>query len=421
MNTYTRLRVITTLSAALEFFDFTLLIFLAPVLAVNFFPEESGFGSIMPVLMLFFAGYLARFFGGMIFSHAGDRYGRKKYYQWSIILMSASTLGIAILPNYNSWGITATLLLFLLRLIQGLSLGGEIPGAVVFSSEHCPGNRRGLVTGLIICGVTSGNILASGFVWLLYSVFSEQAVQEWAWRLAFLTGSSLGLVSFWLRRSLNETPAYLQMQQHRKQLQSPFKATIKQYRGALYKGTFLAAVPAVFVSVLLYLPHYQQKFLSLSVSNTYLTSSTVFILLTLLTPLAARLSDRSGRLPLMKAGSFLLIPTAFLYIFILNSTYTELAIWIIFILIIIAMSLIMGIYEVAIIELFPTEARYSGVAFCHNLAFALFGGVTPIVLEWLCSRGILFAPGLLISLFALKLLILSYYWHDRYQLSLQKI
>ena len=421
MNSYTRLRLITTLSAALEFFDFTLLIYLAPVLAANFFPESSGIGNIMPVLLLFFAGYLARFFGGLLFSHAGDRHGRKKYFQWSILLMSASTLGIAVVPDYDSWGIAATLILFILRLLQGLSLGGEVPGAVVFASEHCPDKKRGVVTGLIVCGVTSGNILASGFIWLLFETFGESAVYEWAWRLAFLTGCGLGFISFWLRRSLSETPVYLAMEKHQKQLPWPVKQLVHKYGYALIKGTFLAAVPAVFISVLLYMPYYQQNYLHTSFSGSYSINTLGFSLMVVLTLLLARLSDKTGRLPLMRTGSFLLIPTSLLYIYLLSSGYTEQVSWFIFILMITAMSFVMGIYEVAMVELFPTEARYSGVAFCHNLAFSLFGGLTPIVLEWFCRQGMLLAPGLMISLLALNLLILSWNWHDRYQLNLQKI
>ncbi|WP_461536607.1 MFS transporter [Spongorhabdus nitratireducens] len=421
MNSLIRLRLITSLSSTLEFFDFTLLIFLAPVLARNFFPDQSGLDQIMPVLMLFFAGYLARFAGGFLFSHWGDRFGRKRYYQYSIILMSFSTLGIALLPTHATLGSLAPCLLFILRLLQGISLGGEIPGAVVFAAEHSPARKRGIVTGLIVSGVTLGNVLASVFVMSLFSYFGEAAVYDWAWRLAFAAGAILGLIGYWLRQSLTETRAYKTLQLQQKQQQWPAKALIKQHGRALWQGTFLAAVPAVFVSVLLFFPHYQQHYLNHSLITSFSITSIGFLLVVTLSIPVAIISDLCGRLTLINTCALLLTPASFTCFYLLNNSGSEFYIWLCFILIATSMSLVMGVYEAAMIELFPTEARYSGVAFCHNLAFSLFGGLTPLLLEWLCNHGVMLAPGIILSTFAINLLFLTYNWKDRYYLSLRKL
>ncbi|MGY0215798.1 MFS transporter [Endozoicomonadaceae bacterium StTr2] len=413
--------MITSLSSTLEFFDFTLLIFLAPVMARNFFPDQSGLDRIMPVLMLFFAGSLARFAGGFLFSHLGDRFGRKRYYQYSIILMSLSTLGIALLPTHATLGSLAPCLLFILRLLQGISLGGEIPGAVVFAAEHSPVRKRGVATGLIVSGVTLGNVFASIFVMGLFSCFGEAAVYDWAWRLAFLAGAVLGLVAYWLRQSLTETLAYKTLQLQQKQQQWPARALIRQHGKALWRGTFLAAVPAVFISVFLFFPYYQQHYLNHSLNTSFSITSIGFLLVAVLSVPAAMISDLCGRLTLINTCALLLTPASLSCFYLLNNSGSEFSIWLSLIFIAIAMSLAIGIYEAAMVELFPTEARYSGVAFCHNLAFSLFGGITPLLLNWLCNMGIMLAPGIILSTFAINLLFLTYKWKDRYRLSLRKL
>ena len=232
MNLTLRLRVVTTLSATLEFYDFTLLIFLASTISLNFFPAASGIGNIMPVLMIFFAGYLARFIGGLIYSHGGDKHGRKPYYMNSMILMSLSTLGIALIPGHDTIGNMAPLLLLFFRLLQGASLGGEVPGSVVYASEYSRENKRGLVTGLIVSGLTFGNILASGAVWFIHAWFGEQAVNEWAWRIPFALGSVIGLISLWLRHSLAETPVFESFDHSRRET-IPVISLMKGYRSQL--------------------------------------------------------------------------------------------------------------------------------------------------------------------------------------------
>ena len=413
-----RVRIITTLSAMLEFFDFTLLIFLAPVIAANFFPETSGVSGIMPVLMLFFAGYLARFFGGLFFGHGGDTSGRKRYYIYSIIVMSLSTLGIALLPGYAQWGIMAPIGLLVLRIFQGLSLGGEIPGAVVYASEYSASSKRGLATGLIVGGVTFGNVLASAVVSLLFSHYGEPAVYDWAWRIAFGLGAGLGVISLWLRLSLDETPIFESLSHHKRQLW-PGLYLLSQYPFELLRGLFLSAVPAVSISVLFFMPRYQKHYLGVEETSIFSMSVLAFFILASMSFIMACLSDRIGRIPLMRIGSIImatLIPAS-TFLLINESLSPLLAL----LPLLLAASMIMGIYEVGMVELFSTEARYSGVAFCHNLAFCMFGGLTPLLLEWLCSKGLLISFGLWPAFVSLALLILSFNWQDRYQSELESI
>ncbi|MDD7804505.1 MAG: MFS transporter [Endozoicomonas sp. (ex Botrylloides leachii)] len=412
MAHHLKLKVITTLSATLEFYDFTLLIFLAQVFAVQFFPEISGVSGIMPVLMIFFAGYLARFVGGVWYGHGGDTGGRKHYYMYSIILMSISTLGIALLPSYNSWGIMAPLSLLLLRVLQGLSLGGEIPGAVVYAAEYSENHRRGFATGLVVSGVTLGNVLASLVVSLLFNWFGNDAVYEWAWRLAFGMGSILGLISLWVRFSLQETPVYATLPTRKKRLW-PSIHIIKTQKLSLLRGLFLSGVPAVVISTLFFMPRYQTYFLHIPEQTTFKISTLAFFLLAVMALVMAIISDKIGRLLLIRFGSLALgIIFPLCIAFLVDH---QLSPFMALLPVIIASSMIMGVYEVAMLELFATEIRYSGIGICHNLGFCLFGGLTPLFLEWLCEKGYLLAPGIWVGLISIGLFVLTYRWQDKYR------
>lgn len=413
-----RIRLITTLSATLEFYDFTLFIFLAPAIAYHFFPASSGFGSIMPVLILFFSGYLARFIGGLFYGHGGDTRGRKPYYMNSMIIMSLSTLGIALVPGSDLLGSIAPLLLLVLRILQGLSLGGEVPGSLVYAAEYSRKGKRALATCLIVSGLMLGNVLASAVVSLIYYLFGEPAVNEWAWRIPFACGSALGIISLWLRYALDETPVYHSLSSLKKQ-SAPCLHLLKFCRFSLLKGVSLASVPAVAVSTLFYIPRFQIEYLKISDISIFSLSFIIFSLIAALGLVFSICSDKIGRLPFIRCSALtmiLLVPGA---TYLLVNGYLSLA-WSLTPLIL-SLSMINGVYEASMIELFSTENRYSGVALCHNLAYCLFGGATPMLLEWLCSHGWLIAPGIWPALTTCLLMLLAFRWKDNYQKELKNI
>ncbi|WP_257294142.1 MFS transporter [Endozoicomonas sp. YOMI1] len=411
MNLTLRLTVVTSFCVTLEFYNFTLLIFLANAISLNFFPTPFGIGNIMPVFMVFFAGYLARFIVGLIYSHGGDQPGRKPYYIHSTVLMSLSTLGIALIPGHDIIGNIAPLLLLCCRLIQGVSFVGEVPGFAVFASGYSRKNSRGRVTGLIVSSLTFSNILASGAVWFIHSWFGEQAVNTWAWRIPFVLGAVIGLISLWLRYSLAETPVF-ESPGHAKRKTLPVTSLMKDYRSQMLRGVSLAAAPAVTTSVLLFMPRFQQQYLHQPTSR-FMGSFVFFTILATLSFIFAILSDRVGRLPLIRYGSIMIIATVpastfFLLNGIINPVMALLPL-------LIAQGMINGAYESSMVKLFPAGARYTAVAFCHNLAFCIFGGATPMLLEWLCNNGWLLSPGLWPAIASFVLMGLSLHWKDRYQ------
>ncbi|WP_330925158.1 MFS transporter [Candidatus Sororendozoicomonas aggregata] len=417
MSTAIKVRAITTLSSTIEFYDFALFLFLAPVISQHFFPDASHLGSIMPALLVYFAGYLARFVGGLFYSHFGDVYGRKNSYMYSIIIISMATFAIALLPGYETWGVAAPVLLLLLRIIQGLSIGGEVPGALTFAAEHSQPGQRGMVTGLIIAGLTLGTAFASGAMSGLYFVLGDENVRQWGWRLAFLLGAIMGAISLWLRFSLSETPAYQQLKNEMDKTRVPLKRLVHDHKMALVKGISIATVPALCFSVLFFLPRLQGHYLHTPMSDAFSLSSLSLFMLTLLALFTGYLSDKVGRVPMIKGGALIVLiffPTGIH--FLLQGNLPG-----VFVLspLLLGVAALNGTYEAAIVELFPTHTRYSGVAFCHNASFGIIAGLNPLLLEWFCRQGLFYLMGVIPALFALWLLCLSVRWQERNKASLE--
>ncbi len=185
----------------LEFYDFIIYALLASYISKLFFPIQSAITSLLIAFSAYAVGYLARPFGGIIFGHFGDKYGRKKTFTISILIMALSTFLIGILPTYSSIGIMVPILLVLCRIAQGISVGGEIPGTITYVGEAVP-EKRGFMTavifGFLILGVTIGFIVES----LLLEFFTSQSMLTYGWRIPFILGGLFVLVAYYLRRQL---------------------------------------------------------------------------------------------------------------------------------------------------------------------------------------------------------------------------
>lgn len=401
-----RLCLVTASGGALELFDFTIFLLMSRYISAAFFPGSDPLAGQLYVALLFFTGYVARPVGGVIAGHLGDRYGRKLLFLWTIGLMSLATLLIGLLPGYSQWGMTSVILLMTLRMIQGFSLGGELPGSTTYAAEHVPFSRRGMVTGIIIASVTFGNVIGSSLAWLLTSQLTESQMLEWGWRLPFLMGGLAGMFGLMGRRNLKETPVFEKLLESRQQARIPARVLLNNHWKEALSGVLMASVTATTVSVFLYLPSYLKlSGLATSVSSFQLTTG-AFLLYSGVTVLFGRLSDFVCRKQQMMVGAVLLA-----LVVMMVSWYQAHHPYSIFWPVIITAftaAIINGAYEVAIIELYPTSVRYSGVAFSHNLGFVIFGGLTPVVLTGLEQAGLRVFPLIILVPVALLVLAASY-------------
>ncbi|MCE0721862.1 MULTISPECIES: MFS transporter [Legionella] len=369
---------LSSLGGALEFYDFIVYVFLASELSQLFFPKSNHLASLMGVYAVFALGYLVRPLGGIIFSHFGDTYGRKTTFVITLILMVLPTFLIGLLPTHETIGIGAPVLLILLRLMQGLSVGGEIPGAITFAAEHVSPKYRGLACAIIFFGINFGLVLGSGICVLLMMTYSHEQILSWAWRLPFLLGGILGIISIGLRKKLTETPVF-KLSNHAVRPKFPIFELFRNYRLELFQGVALTWLDAVITCLLfLYLPTYLTSILHYSKETINIINTFALILSSILFVGLGWLSDHFGRRIFLLIGSFSFIFLGYAFFYLLALQQVSYVV-----IVMIAVSLlsacISGIYTCTIIELFPTTVRYTGMALSYNIGYAIFGGLTPLI------------------------------------------
>ena len=204
---------LSSLGGALEFYDFVIYVFYAKLISELFFPSTlSPFWAMLNTYGIFAAGYFFRPLGGVVMAHFGDLIGRKRLFSLSILLMALPTLMIGIMPTFESIGYAAPLLLLLMRVIQGIAIGGEIPAAWTFVSEHVPERRIGIANGLLTAGLSLGILLGALMSLFISLQFTEAEIKDWAWRVPFILGGIFGFVALYLRSYLKETPVFKAMQ-----------------------------------------------------------------------------------------------------------------------------------------------------------------------------------------------------------------
>lgn len=205
---------LSSLGGALEFYDFVIYVFYAKIISELFFPTGlSPFWAMLNTYGIFAAGYFFRPLGGVVMAHFGDLVGRKRLFSLSILLMALPTLMIGIMPTFESIGYAAPLLLLLMRVVQGIAIGGEIPAAWTFVSEHVPEQKIGLANGLLTAGLSLGILLGALMSLFISLQFSEAEIHDWAWRIPFIVGGIFGFVALYLRSYLKETPVFKAMQE----------------------------------------------------------------------------------------------------------------------------------------------------------------------------------------------------------------
>lgn len=370
-----RVILLTSLGGALEYYDFILYGVFAAYIGQTFFPESDPFISLLLAFGVFTGGYFVRPIGGLILGHYGDRFGRRKVLIFSIFLMSLSTLATAALPGHETLGVTASILMIALRLLQGFSLGGELPGAITYVAEAAP-HRRGLACGIIILFINSGVLLAALVSLALHAVLSADAMASWGWRLGFALGGILGFLSFWLRLSLEETEEFQRIKSSAPRL--PIAELISAYPWRIATGVAALAAPAGFNGLMFaHMPSYLTQVLGYKPFDAMLAQNLCLVVLSVSIIIAGWASDFITRRYVLGAGAALFVMFSWPFYFGLQ-THPQ------FYLILMAAaafaaSLCNGTFAVIAAELFPAHLRFSGVGAALNLSTSLLGGTAPLI------------------------------------------
>ncbi|MEK4035061.1 MFS transporter [Methylocystis sp. IM2] len=382
----------------MEWYDFGVYGFFAAAIGTQFFPSHDPSTSLIASFGVFAVGFIARPLGGLLFGHIGDRLGRRAAVVSSVILMIIPTLLMALLPTYQQIGIAAPALLILLRLAQGLAVGGEYTTSMVLLVEEAQARRRGLVGSFAPFGALGGLLLGSAVGATLMAFLPQQAAASWGWRLAFFTGLLIGLVVFVIRRRLPPDQAIVQTEEARK---SPLSDAFRtQWRTILKVVGFTLGNGVGFYLCFVYVSTWLKEQHHLSASMALTINSIALFLMLIITPLAGALSDRIGRKPVLMIGA------AGLALFA----------WPIFRLMSVphvgamlagqcAFALFMSCYGASpafLVEAFPKHVRCSGLSIGYNLALSVFGGTVPMVAVFLIKvTGYALAPAFYLTLAAL--------------------
>ena len=370
---------LAALGGALEFYDFVIFVFFAATMGALFFPADMPeWLKLVQAFGIFAAGYLARPLGGVVMAHFGDLLGRKRMFMLSILLMAIPTLLMGLLPTYASAGVLAPILLLLLRIMQGAAIGGEAPGAWVFVSEHVSPRHRTLACGALSAGLCSGILLGSLVARAINAAFDESEVLAWAWRLPFVIGGVFGLLAMYLRRQLHETPVFAELQARRAlAAELPLKAVVRDHAGAVLLAMLLTwLLTAAVVVTLLMMPTLLQ---GLGVSRgDALSGNTLAICATVAANLVAGwLADRFGAGRVLVLWSVLLgIAFWMFYANALAGAYSPAA----YALAGFAVGVTALVPAIAVGG-FPPQVRFSGLSFAYNVAYAIAGGLTPVLLS----------------------------------------
>ena len=391
---------LATLGGLLEFYDFIVFVFFANTIGELFFPPEiADWLRQFQTFGIFAAGYLARPLGGVAMAHTGDLSGRKQMFTLSIFLMALPTLGIGLLPTYGQVGIWAPVLLLLFRILQGVAVGGEVPGAWVFVSEHVNPSRVGLACGILTGGLTGGILLGSLVATGLSMVMTHDQLAAYGWRIPFVLGGAFGLLAMYVRRLLAETPVFLELKARRALAsETPLKAVVRDHPGAVVlSGLLTWMLSAAIVVIILLTPALLQKVYGVPAIVALRANSLATLALTAGCILAGRLTDRFGPWRVLMFGCPLLgVATYLLYTAgTLDPRLTT------FLYMLAGLTVgIVAVVPYVMIAVFPPAIRFSGISFSYNLAYAIFGGLTPIFVGWLLSFNRL-APAHYVGVFCL--------------------
>jgi len=401
----------------LEWYDFAVFGFFAAAIGAQFFPADDRLAGLLNTFAVFAVGYLARPIGGVLFGYLGDRIGRKRALQVSIIAMAIPTSLIAVLPTHAEIGVWAAVLLSILRLAQGFSVGGEFIGSICYLVEVAPRNRRGFYGSFAVFSTVGGMLAGSAVAAVLNLALSDAQIAAWGWRLPFLGGILLGLVGWNLRRRLHETPEFEAIESAGRTVRHPELRAIREMPVAILQIFAMVLLLGVGIYTLfIWMPTYLTHIVTPAVPHALVVNTLAMLLMIALMPVAGTLVDRLGYKPVLLAAMLTTAVVVYpLFVWVDAASFVAMAAAMTVFAIV--SGFLQGATPVALAAQFPVEIRFTGMAVGYNLSMAIFGGTAPYVATWLISKtGFLAAPAWYLVAVALVSAIATLTLKGRYHL-----
>ncbi|MCV7284312.1 MHS family MFS transporter [Mycolicibacterium wolinskyi] len=376
----------SSLGTLIEWYDFYIYGSLAVVFSGMFFPEGNTAAALLVTVAAFGTGFVVRPIGAVVFGRMGDRVGRKKTFLTTLLIMGGATTLLGLLPTYEHIGLAAPLLLVLLRLLQGLAIGGEYGGAAIYIAEHAPKRRRGAVTSFLQTTATGGLVLSIGVIVLCRLIVGEEQFEAWGWRIPFLLSAVLVLFSLKVRLKMHESPVFEEMRQNGRLSQTPVKDAVAQRPTLILLLTVLFGVTAGLGVAWYTSQFYSLYFLQSILQVDFLTANLcVGIALVVATPffvVFGWLSDRIGRPPVILTGLVLSAAGCYpLFAWVRQAAIDgdEVSMVVALTLQVVLVAAIYGPVAAFLTELFPPQIRYTGLSLAYHLGTGVFGGFTPLI------------------------------------------
>jgi len=383
-----------------EWYDFALYGYLAGVIAPVFFPAGSPTAGLIATYGIFAAGFLMRPLGAAAFGWFGDRYGRARTMQISVMMMALPTLLLGLLPSYAQVGLLAPVLLVLVRLIQGLSVGGEFSSSATYLVETAPDGKRGLTGSWANIGSTAGSLLGVGAAALVTQLFDAETLQQWAWRLPFLGGALLGASAIWIRHNLHNSERFREHHEGREASSPLLEAFSTNRRETLLALAFAASYGTCYYVAFVYLPEWLSAQQLMTRGNALTINALLMILVIPAMPLAAYVGDRwLPRRSWIACAILLLAVVAWpLHAWMLASGGSLTSVIATHLCLFLLLAVPLGSGPALFVELFPESDRLSGYSVAFNIGLGIFGGLTPVIAASLiATTGVVTAPAMYLA------------------------
>ncbi|WP_043934741.1 MFS transporter [Bacillus sp. EB01] len=375
-----RVLIASLVGSSIEWFDYFLYGTMAALVFNQlFFVNEDPTVGLLLAYASFALSFFIRPFGGIIFSHIGDRIGRKKTLVLTLSLMGAATFAMGILPTYQAIGVAAPVILITLRLIQGLGIGGEWGGALLLATEYAPPERRGFFGSIPQMGVTIGMVMGTLALWIM-SLLPEQQFMTWGWRVPFIFSALLVVFGLWIRKGIDETPEFKEVQQKGEIPKLPIVETLRYY----WKEVLITIGAKVVETAPFYI--FSTFIVSYGTSNLGFSRSAVLgavmvstVITTILIPFMGSLSDRVGRKKMYIVGTFAMMAFAFPYFWMIHQGSVVMLVLATIIGLGIIWAPITAVLGTMFSEIFDAKVRYTGVSLGYQIGAAVAGGTAPLV------------------------------------------
>lgn len=378
-NMSRRVAIAAWIGSALEYYDFFIYATAAALVFGHiFFPASNPNTATLLALASFGVGYVARPIGALFMGHLGDKFGRKKVLVFTLLLMGASTFLVGCLPAYSDVGILAPILLVILRLCQGFSASGEQAGANSMSLEHAPPNQRAYITSFTLSGTQAGLILATAVFLPITTFLSEEQLLSWGWRIPFWLSFVVVIVGYVIRRTLEETPAFIEEKKQKKVVRMPFLTLFHDYPKDVLRVVCASLVASISTIMSVFGLSYAANTMHIDrATMLWVAILTNFVALVAI-PLFARLADRIGRKPVFIFGALAPAAVMFPYLWAISQANIPLIFLFGILMSGIVYSASNGVWPSFYGEMFDTRVRLSGMAIGTQIGFVIAGFMPTI-------------------------------------------